>query len=66
MNPHYFFLQRYRQAYVNELEAFVTSIREDREPPVTGVDGLLPLLIGMAATTSMRENRPIRVPEAGL
>lgn len=65
-NPHYFFLQRYRQAYVNELEAFVTSIREDREPPVTGVDGLLPLLIGMAATTSMRENRPIRVPEAGL
>jgi myo-inositol 2-dehydrogenase/D-chiro-inositol 1-dehydrogenase len=63
-NPHYFFLERYRQSYVDELEAFVDCIREDREPPVSGIDGLVPLLIGMAATTSMRENRPVRVPEA--
>jgi len=60
-NPHYFFLERYRQAYVNELEAFATCIREDRESPVDGVDGLIPLLIGIAATSSVRENRPIRV-----
>ena len=63
-NPHYFFLERYRQSYVDELETFVNCIREDREPPVSGIDGLIPLLIGMAATTSMRENRPVRVPEA--
>ena len=60
-NPHYFFLERYRQAYVAELETFISCIREDREPPVSGQDGLIPLLIGVAATTSMRENRPIRV-----
>jgi myo-inositol 2-dehydrogenase/D-chiro-inositol 1-dehydrogenase len=60
-NPHYFFLERYQQAYVAELEAFFTSIREDRQPPVSGRDGLVPLLIGIAATSSMRENRPIRV-----
>ena len=65
-NPHYFFLERYRQSYVDELETFVTCIREDREPPVSGIDGLIPLLIGMAATTSMRENRPVRVPEPAL
>jgi len=63
-NPHYFFLERYRQSYVDELETFVNCIREDREPPVSGIDGLVPLLIGIAATTSMRENRPVRVPEA--
>jgi len=62
-NPHYFFLERYRQAYVDELEAFVTCIREDRDPPVGGVDGLIPLLIGIAATTSLREGRPVRVEE---
>jgi myo-inositol 2-dehydrogenase/D-chiro-inositol 1-dehydrogenase len=64
-NPHYFFLQRYQQAYVAELEAFFTSIREDRNPPVGGRDGLIPLLIGMAATRSMRESRPMRVGVPG-
>ena len=33
-NPHYFFLERYRQAYIEELEAFVACIREDRESPL--------------------------------
>jgi myo-inositol 2-dehydrogenase/D-chiro-inositol 1-dehydrogenase len=60
-NPLYFFLERYQRSFVAELEAFVAAIRDDREPPVTGRDGLIPLLIGAAATRSMRENRPIRV-----
>lgn len=65
-NPHYFFLERYHQAYVAELEEFFSCIRDDRDPAVGGRDGLIPLMIGMAATTSMRENRPVRVerPEA--
>jgi myo-inositol 2-dehydrogenase/D-chiro-inositol 1-dehydrogenase len=60
-NPHYFFLERYHQAYVAELEEFLGCIRDDRDPSVGGRDGLIPLLIGMAATTSMRENRPVRL-----
>ncbi len=60
-NPHYFFLERYHQAYVAELEEFLSCIRDDRDPAVSGRDGLIPLLIGIAATTSMRENRPVRV-----
>lgn len=60
-NPHYFFLERYRESYVAEIESFMTSIREDTEPPVSGSDGLIPVLIGLAATRSMAENRPIRV-----
>jgi myo-inositol 2-dehydrogenase/D-chiro-inositol 1-dehydrogenase len=60
-NPLYFFLERYQQSFVAELGEFFDCIRQDREPPVTGLDGLIPLLIGLAATRSMRENRPIRV-----
>ena len=60
-NPLYFFLERYQRSFVAEVEAFLASIHEDRQPPVTGQDGLIPLLIGAAATRSMRENRPVRV-----
>jgi myo-inositol 2-dehydrogenase/D-chiro-inositol 1-dehydrogenase len=60
-NPLYFFLERYQRSFVVELEAFINSIREGTAPPVTGRDGLIPVLIGMAANRSMAENRPIRV-----
>ena len=60
-NPHYFFLERYRESYVAEIESFMTSIREDTEPPVSGSDGLRPVLIGLAATRSMNANQPVRV-----
>ena len=60
-NPLYFFLERYQRSFVVELEAFVASIREDREPPVGGRDGLVSVLIGLAAARSMAENRPVKV-----
>lgn len=60
-NPLYFFLERYQRSFVIELEAFVASIREDREPPVGGRDGLMSVLIGLAAAQSMAENRPVKV-----
>jgi myo-inositol 2-dehydrogenase/D-chiro-inositol 1-dehydrogenase len=62
-NPLYFFLERYQRSFVAELEAFFDSIRDDREPPVTGRDGLIPVLIGLAAARSMREGRPVRVDD---
>ena len=60
-NPLFFFLERYQRSFVAELEAFFDSIRSDSEPPVTGRDGLIPVLIGIAAARSMREGRPVRV-----
>jgi myo-inositol 2-dehydrogenase/D-chiro-inositol 1-dehydrogenase len=62
-NPLYFFLERYQQSFLAEIGAFFDCIRKDVEPPVTGYDGLIPLLIGLAATRSMCENRPIRVEQ---
>jgi len=60
-NPLYFFLERYQRSFVVELEEFVASIREDREPAVGGRDGLMSVLVGLAAAQSLAENRPVKV-----
>jgi myo-inositol 2-dehydrogenase/D-chiro-inositol 1-dehydrogenase len=59
--PLYFFLERYQASFVAELEAFFASVRDDREPPVGGRDGLMSVLVGLAAAQSMAENRPVKV-----
>ncbi len=61
--PLYFFLERYRESFVAELQAFVDAVLEDRTPPVTGYDGLVPVKIGLAARKSLAEKRPVRVDE---
>jgi len=61
--PHYFFLERYKTSYVEELKAFTQAVIRDEETPVTGNDGLQPVLIGAAALRSLKENRPVAVEE---
>ncbi|WP_003542271.1 inositol 2-dehydrogenase [Desulfotomaculum nigrificans] len=61
--PHYFFLERYMNAYVEEIKAFVNAIEEGKETPVVGNDGLQPVLIGLAAQKSLKEGRPVRIKE---
>jgi len=61
---HHFFLERYKEAYVAEMEDFIAAVREDRAPRVTGDDGLRALLLGLAAKRSLQEARPVRVEEA--
>jgi myo-inositol 2-dehydrogenase/D-chiro-inositol 1-dehydrogenase len=60
--PH-FFMQRYAEAYVSEMRAFVASIAGDTPPPVTGRDGRLAVVLGYAALKSRQENRPVRLSE---
>jgi myo-inositol 2-dehydrogenase/D-chiro-inositol 1-dehydrogenase len=57
--PQYFFLERYQDSYLAEMQAFVDCIREDRPPLVSGKDGLAPVLIGIAARKSLVERRPV-------
>ncbi len=59
--PLYFFLERYQASFVAEMESFFTCIRDDGQPPVGGADGLMSVLIGLAASRSLAENRPVRV-----
>lgn len=61
--PQYFFLERYQESYVAELQQFVECVLEDRPTPVSGRDGLAPLLIGLAAKKSLQEHRPVQIAE---
>jgi myo-inositol 2-dehydrogenase/D-chiro-inositol 1-dehydrogenase len=61
--PLYFFLERYLDAYVAELQAFVDAVAHDQSPPVTGADGRAATVLGLAAWRSYRERRPVQVAE---
>jgi len=61
--PLYFFLERYMEAYLAEMQVFVDCIVEDTPPPVTGIDGRIPVVMGLAAWKSYRENRPVKLSE---
>ena len=59
--PLYFFLERYKTAFVAEMQSFVDAIREDEPTLVSGKDGLVPVLIAMAAKESLKTGKPVQV-----
>jgi myo-inositol 2-dehydrogenase/D-chiro-inositol 1-dehydrogenase len=61
--PLFFFLERYMNAYADEIAAFVNAIIKDTPTLVTAQDGLEPVLIGLAAQKSAAENRPVSLKE---
>ena len=61
--PLNFFIERYTESYVTELEAFVDAVLDDRPVPVSGPDGRVPVVIALAARKSHDENRPVRLDE---
>jgi myo-inositol 2-dehydrogenase/D-chiro-inositol 1-dehydrogenase len=61
--PLYFFLERYTDSYVNEMRAFVAAVRDNTASPVTGLDGRIPVVMGLAARRSYDEHRPVRLSE---
>ncbi len=63
--PLFFFLERYQEAFIEEMRAFFATIREDRQSPVSGKDGLMPVIIGLAANQSLVKNQPIKIPLTG-
>ena len=61
--PLHFFIERYTDSYVAEMRAFIECIQRDETPPVTGIDGRIPVVMGYAAAKSYAENRPVRLSE---
>jgi len=61
--PLYFFLERYMDSYVAELQAFTAAITTNTPVPVTGHDGRMATMLGQAAWQSYREGRPVKVAE---
>lgn len=54
---------RYTGAFVAEMQAFAEAVINDKETPVTGMDGLYPVLMAAAATKSSKEGRPVKISE---
>ncbi|WP_027417618.1 inositol 2-dehydrogenase [Aneurinibacillus terranovensis] len=61
--PKYFFLERYREAYVEETKAFIDSVLYGKDVPVDGNDGLQAELIAHAAKKSLVEGRPVKIAQ---
>jgi myo-inositol 2-dehydrogenase/D-chiro-inositol 1-dehydrogenase len=61
--PLFFFVERYREAFVLEIKEFSRCILEDEIPAVTGIDGRIPVVMGQAAKKSLEENRPVKLTE---
>merc|ERR1711865_28144 len=55
--PYDFFLSRYNEAYVTETIAFCESLVRDTPVPCTGEDGLVALIMALAADLSAAEDR---------
>jgi myo-inositol 2-dehydrogenase / D-chiro-inositol 1-dehydrogenase len=60
---YYHFLERFRDAYRLEVQAFVDAVRAGRPPHPGPVDAVESLRIADAAARSLREGRPVAVAE---
>jgi myo-inositol 2-dehydrogenase/D-chiro-inositol 1-dehydrogenase len=63
--PPYFFLERYTESFVREMEAFVSAVRDGAPVPVTGEDARAALVLGLTAKRSASEGRPVKLREIG-
>ena len=61
--PLNFFMERYTDSYVAEMVAFIDAIEQGKPTPVSGMEGRIPVVMGLAARKSYDENRPVRLDE---
>ncbi|GJQ14902.1 hypothetical protein GpartN1_g6693.t1 [Galdieria partita] len=61
--PLHFFMERYTESFIEELDQFCDCILNKKPVPVTGWDGRAPVVIALAAKKSYMEGRPIRVEQ---
>ncbi len=61
--PLNFFMERYTESFVSEMQSFVSAVLEDKPTQVTGTDGRVAVVMGLAARKSYDEKRPVRLDE---
>nr|WP_314466102.1 inositol 2-dehydrogenase [uncultured Clostridium sp.] len=61
--PLYFFLERYMQSFAKEVNCFIEAIEKNTDTPLGVLDGLKPVLMGIAAKKSVEEHRPVKISE---
>ena len=58
-----YFMERFRDAYTTQLQDFARNVLQQREPPVTIVDGLEALRIGVAATRAQHTGTTVQIAD---
>lgn len=61
--PLYFFLERYMDSFAKEMNCFIDAIENDTDTPLGVMDGLKPVMMGLAAKKSVEEHRPVKISE---
>lgn len=56
-----YFTERFEQAYITQLQDFVTNVLQGKPPSVSCADGVAALQASAAATMSFKENRPVKI-----
>ena len=58
-----FFIERYKESYLNILDSFVESLVKNEDPELNVWDGLQSVAISLAAKKSSEENRVVLLSE---
>ena len=61
--PYDFFMSRYKEAYKQETLAFIDALVNDKPSPCSGEDGLIALIMSIAAGISAEEQRWVKFSE---
>lgn len=56
-----FFIERYKDAYLNELKSFYKSVTEHTTPVSSGIDGLRSIQLAQACLESYKSHKPVKV-----
>jgi myo-inositol 2-dehydrogenase/D-chiro-inositol 1-dehydrogenase len=56
-------MDRYLEAYANEMKIFCDTVINNLPTPVSGKDGLMSVAIALAAKKSHLEKRPVNLAE---
>ncbi len=57
--PFYSFIERYKEAYIAELNGFINCVEDGGKPIVNGHDALKAVLVAVAAQKSLKLNQPV-------
>ena len=58
-----FFIERYKESYLNILDSFIQSLVNKEDPQLSFQDGLQSLAISLAAKKSSEDNRVVLLSE---
>ena len=61
LKPKYFFLERYKDSFIDEMNCFFDSIVNGTDVKVGAIDGLNAVKIALAAKRSLETGKPIKV-----